>query len=154
MNNTRSGVPHSDWYPTFPSQEVIRVIYTTSEGEIPAFVYWLPHDDDLLIIAGKTWFFGDCEDGITKEILEEQHVHGHRSFIAILEQDPSVPEPFLLSFVFPRTAGIEDFPLCSEMMSLCSRCGNVASVRIADITVLSSTARTLEGKGYASPVVI
>ena len=115
---------------------------------------WIPHDEDLFVITGKNWFFGDCEEGQVREVLEEQHMHGYKSFIAIVQQDPHAAEPFLLSFVFPTKSTPNDFPLSQDLISCSHHIGNVATVRLADITMLASNARLLESKGYTAPVVI
>ena len=113
---------------------------------------WLPHDDDLVLLDGKAWFLGDCDASAVRALLEAQHARGTRAFVATVERDPLVREPFVLALTLLRDDDSDDdLPLSPAARSALVRAGHVATVRVANITQLTAEALALEEHGFVAP---
>ena len=112
---------------------------------------WLPHDDDLLLVTGKEWFFGDYPEGAAADVLEEQHARGRRAFLATVEHNLKVREPFLLCFTKPSGTTNSNAEKIEQLVKSGTTAGDIVTVRVANVAKLSLTARMLEESGYAAP---
>ena len=111
---------------------------------------WLPHDDDLLLLTGKEWFFGDYAEGAAADVLEEQHAHGRRAFLATVEHSPKAREPYLLSLTAPSSSAKLP-PQLEELVKSGTSADDIVTVRVASVAKLSVAARMLEEAGYTPP---